>query len=494
MNDLARIALRALDSGRATVRAHPTISLGAAGFVASTVTMIAGGRIGPPKSVIPLTSWFGLLSRNGRGDSYLPGSFMLAGVAVLLILWLIAIRIHHAGSVSERGVWAICAAWTVPFAVGPPLLSNDVFTYAAQGLMLRAGLDPYSVGPSALGNVHAVQAVDPSWRSVPSPYGPLATTFQHLAAAISGGNPLGASIVFRALGIVALVAIGMLAAEIAGPRRRVQALTITVLNPLVLLHVVSAAHLDGLMCVFLLGAVVAANQRRWALGIVLAVAAGAVKAPAFIAVVAIIAVHVQGYRGRRAWRVGARDAVIAAVGTFVVSVIVKNGWGWIHGLNAPALGHTALAPASLISDMFHPIVKAASFDDLAAGGRITALAAAGCISLYLIVTARTRALNRTVGYGMLAIGVLSPVVYPWYLLGGIVTLAPTAREARRDWIVLLSAAGCLLSPPGFSTRISTDLSIVAIVVTLGVIAPRVLARRRAAKAAIPAPVEVGAAR
>lgn len=485
MNDLARLALRTLDSGRATVRAHPSVSLGVAGCAAATVTMVAGGRVGGPKSVIPLTTWLGLLPRNGHGSSYVPGALMLAGIASLLVLWLIAIRIHHAGRVTEWQVWSICAAWTVPFAVGPPLLSNDVFTYAAQGLLLRAGLDPYSVGPSALGNAHAVAAVDPSWRSVPSPYGPLATTLQHLAASISGGDPLGAALVFRALGVVSLVGIGILAAEIAGPRRRIQALSITVLNPLVLLHVVSAAHLDGAMCVLLLGAVVAANQRRWALGIALAVAAGAVKAPAFIGVAAIISVHVQGYRGRRAWQIAARDVGVAAAGTFLVSVIVKNGWGWIHALNAPALGHTALAPASLVSDMLKPIVKAASFDDLAAGGRITALVAAGCIALYLTVTARSRALNRTVGYGMLAIGVLSPVVYPWYLLGGIVCLAPTAREARRDWIVLLSAAGCLLSPPGFSTRISTDLSIISLVVALGVIAPRVLARRRAAQRQVP---------
>src|SRR5579885_1785959 len=105
MNDLARIAVRALDRGRATVRAHPSLSLGAAGFAAATVTMIAGGRIGTTGSVIPLTSWFGLLSRNAGHSSLVPACFMLAGVAVLLVLWLVAIRTHHAGRVSERGVW-----------------------------------------------------------------------------------------------------------------------------------------------------------------------------------------------------------------------------------------------------------------------------------------------------------------------------------------------------------------------------------------------------
>jgi hypothetical protein len=479
MNDLARIGLRVLQIVRAALRARPSLSLAVAGFLAASLTVVAGGRVGTVKSVIPLTTWLGLLSRNGhRAGDYLPGSLTLAGIIALVLLWLLAIRLHHSGTTTDAQVWWVCGAWTTPFVIGPPLLSNDVFTYAAQGLLLRNGFDPYSVGPSALGNVRAVAAVDPSWRSVPSPYGPLSTTIQHLAIAISGGNPLGAAFVFRALGVVCLVAIGLLAAELAGPRR-VQALTITVLNPLLLLHVVSAAHLDGVMCALLLGAVVAANQRKWVLGLLLAAAAGSVKAPGFTAVLAIIAVHNQGYHGRLAWRTAARDIAVAAGGIVGFGLLVPHGWGWINALNTPALGHTSLAPASLIADLYSPVVESASFDDLGTGGRIAALVAAGCIVVYLTLTARQRALDRSVGYGMLAVGILSPVVYPWYLLGGVVTLAPTARGARRDWLVLLSAVGCLLDPPGFTGHISLVLSVAAVGIALCMIAPRVVGRRRA---------------
>jgi hypothetical protein len=272
--------------------------------------------------------------------------------------------------VSERSVWAIATAWATPLILGPPLLSNDVWTYAA--------------------------------------------------------------------------------------------------------------HLDGVMCLLLLGAVVAANQRRWAIGIVLAVAAGAVKAPAFVAIPAIVAVHLQGRRGGARWWALGRDVGLAAACIAGASALVHNGWGWVHALNTPALGHTSLAPATLISDVLRPMVPGASFDDLSTGGRISALAAAGCIVVYVTLTARARALDRTVGYAILAVGVLSPVVYPWYLLGGIVCLAPTARGARRDWIVLLSAVGCVLSPPGFSTGASTAVSIATIVIALLVISPRVRQRRREA--------------
>lgn len=485
MTELARLALRVLRFLRALILAHPTSALAAAGFAAGCTTVIAGGRVGTVKSVIPLSSWFGLLSRNGhRSGEFLPGAIMLGGIMLLLLLWLVAIRFMLSGRTTERQVWIIGGAWAIPFVIGPPLLSNDVFSYAAQGLLLRNGLDPYSVGPSALGDVPAVAAVDPSWRSVPSPYGPLASTIQHLAVAISGGNPLGATIVLRALGVLCLVAIGLLAADLAGPRRA-QALTMTVLNPLLILQVVSAAHLDGVMCVLLLGAVLAGNQRKWALAMVLAAAAGSVKAPAFLAVPAIIAVH-QTYQ--LSWRNLARDVAVGGATVIGSSLMVHNGWGWLGALNTPSLGHTSLAPASLIANIFQPIVSAASYDDLGTAGRITALIAAACIVVYLIVTTQSRALDRTVGYGMLAVAVLSPVVYPWYLLGAVVCLAPTARGVRRDWLVFISAVCCLFDPPGFSRGISTALSVLFIVLCAALLAPRLWAQWR------PQPAKVTAAK
>lgn len=482
MSELNQGTLRALVFVRDQVRSHSATALALTGFMAASVVVVAGGRVGTVKSTIPLTDWMGLLSVQGRrtGD-YLPGTLMLAGILTLIGLWIVAVGLYRSGEGSERRVWCIAGAWSVPFVIGPPMLSNDVWTYAAQGLMQRNGLDPYSVGPSALGNVHVVAAVDPSWRSLPSPYGPLATTVQHLAIAISGGSPLGAAIVFRAVGVACFIAIGLLAADLAGPRR-IQALTLTILNPLLLLHVISGAHLEGVMCALLLGALVAAHQRRWLLAVVLACAAGSVKAPAFIAVLAIIAMHAEGYRGWAAWRITARDIGLAVLSVLGMTVIVRNGWGWLHALNTPTLGHTPLAPASLIGDMFDPVVRAASFDDLAAAGRITTMLAAVCIVMYLTVTARQRALVRTIGYGLLAVGLLGPVVYPWYLLWAVVCLAPTARAAHRDWIVLISAVACVLTPPGFTSTISTNLSVAALVIGGAIMALRHRARSRAGAA------------
>ena len=482
MSDLpptGRRTLRALRTRlAAALRARPSVSLAIGGSVAASVAVTAGGRIGTVKAVIPITNWLGLLSHNGfaMGDA-VPGALMLTGIVVLIWLWLLALRLSRPGrGCSERAVWGIAGAWSLPFVLGPPLLSNDVYSYAAQGLMIRHGFDPYAYGPSVLGNVAAVAGVDPNWRNTPSPYGTVATTIEHLAVAISGGSPVGAVVVFRALAVVSVVAIGLLAAELAGARR-VPALTLTILNPLVLLQIVSAAHFEGVMCALLLGALVAAGQRRWLLAIVLSCASTEVKVPALVAVLAIIAAHALGAPRSAALKIAARDSAAAALSLAGLSLILPDGLGWIGSLNTPALGHTGFAPASLLADLYAPIVRAASFDDLAAGGRITALVAAACAVGYLTVTADRRAVSQTAGFGLLAVGLLSPVLYPWYLLWAIVCLAPTARAARADWLILASALACVLTPPGFTRTVTISLTIAAIGVATLVMGRRVLGRR-----------------
>lgn len=472
--------MRVAHTARRWVSDHPYLVLGAAGFLVGCVIVVSGGRIGPVRTTIPLTSWLGLLSRNGEqpGD-YWASVTMLVGLITLVLLWLVAVRINRPQRCTEATVWWMAAAWGMPFVLGPPLLSNDVYSYAAQGLMARRGYDPYTYGPSVLGNIKALAAVDPSWRSVTSPYGSLASIGEHLAVAISGGSALGAVIVFRAVAVGSAIAIGLLAADLAGPRR-VQALTMTVLNPLLIVHVVSGAHMEGVMCALVLGSLVAASKRHWALAIVLGAAAGSIKAPAYLAMIAVVVVHGLDRPGHISWRFLARDTALAALCLVASTFLVPNGLGWLNGLNTPSLGHTAWAPASMLSSLLTPIVPSASFDDLAAGGRITTMLVAACVVIYLLATARERSLNRTVGYGLIVLALSGPVVYPWYMLWGLVCLVPTARVARLDWLVLASGFFCVIAPPGFGSHTTVTLATIELAVALAMISPRVLARRRAA--------------
>jgi alpha-1,6-mannosyltransferase len=71
-------------------------------------------------------------------------------------------------------------------AARPALLSLDAYSCLAQGEMQRLGLDPYQLGPAALGPSRALAAVDPFWQQARVPYGPLALLLARLCAATGG--------------------------------------------------------------------------------------------------------------------------------------------------------------------------------------------------------------------------------------------------------------------------------------------------------------------
>jgi len=481
MNDLAEKALHAIVVARNHVSGRPVLMLSIGGFVASGTVVFAGGRIGAAPAALPLTSWFGLLAHAGYTvTNLIPGLLMIAGIAALAALWLVALSL--ARTLGERGVWTIATVWAVPFVIGPPLLSTDVYSYAAHGLLARAGLSPYHHAPSALAGQAIVNAIDPNWRSTPSTGGPLSTAIEHLLVEVSAGNPLGAVLLLRALAVVCAVAIGRLAADLAGRRRAAEAVAITALNPAMLLYVVSGAHFEGLFVALLLGALVRAGQRRWILAIVLACAAAGVKPIGLIAVVAILATHAIGHRPHIAWRTAARELALAVGALAVCALVVPYGLGWVGNLGSVTHERTRFAPANLVSDAISPIVPGASFDDLAAGGRVATVLAAVTAVCYLFVTMRNRPLDRTVGFALLAVGVLGPVLYPWFLLWGLPCIAATARRVWRDWVVALSVAACVLTPAGFATRTGTLVTGVGLAVVAAALAARLLARRRAESA------------
>ncbi len=114
-------------------------------------------------------------------------------------------------------------------------------------------------------------------------------------------------------------------------------------------------------------------------------------------------------------------------------------------------------------------MRGASYDDLAAGARIASVSAMVCVIAYLIGTARQRALERTAGYSLVALALLAPVLYPWYLLWGTICLAPTANGTRRVAVLALCAAGCVLTPPGFAPTATNVITGSALAVVAAVV-------------------------
>jgi hypothetical protein len=251
----------------------------------------------------------------------------------------------------------------------------------------------------------------------------------------------------------------------------------TVLNPLLLLFIVSAAHLDGVMIALVLGALVAAMQRQWLRSVALACLAGSVSGQAFVVVPAIVVAHWLAPRRVPAWLLVGRDVLVAAAVTAGCHLLVSDGLGWTGTVSKQFSAHPPFSIASATAKVLAPIVRGASYDDLAAGARITTVTAMVCAFGYLLATIGQRSLERTVAYSLLALALFAPVLYPWYLLWGVLCLAPVATGNRRLVVLALSAAGCVLVPPGFGEITANVLTGCALVAVVGVIA--LVLRRRA---------------
>jgi alpha-1,6-mannosyltransferase len=477
MNDLAEKALHGLQVARREIAARPVPALAVGGFGIAAVIVVTGGRIGAAPAAVPIDRWFGLLPPAGyRIGGVGMGAAMFAAIVALLALWLLTLRVSRQRRFGRAEIWTIAGAWSVPFALGPPTLGTDVYGYVAHGLLARDGHSPYHHDPSALGELRIVAAIDPSWRTARSTDGPLATFVEHLAVSIPAGAVVPAIIVLRVIAIISVIAIGRLAADLAGARASA-ALCVTVLNPAVLIFVVSAAHLVGVMVALLLAALLAASQRKWPRAIIFAGLGAGMKPVALVALLAVVVLHVLGYPVRARWRIAVRDGAIALATLAVVVFCVPFGLGWIGNLGNDLHEHVPIAPASVTSDIVSWIVPSASFDDLATGGRIAAGVAGLTVLGYLFTTIRSRPLDRTVGFALLAAAILAPVVDPQSLLWGVLCLAPTALGARRDWVIALSCAACVLTPVGLGQR-GADYATIAALCLIGlVLVSRLLVRR-----------------
>ena len=483
MNDLAEKALNGLDAARRAIAARPVPALAAAGLVAGAAVVVLGARVGAAPAAVPIDHWLGLLPAAGyRITDVGLGLGLLGAVVALLGCWVLTIHVAHRARLSAHQVWTIAGVWATPFLLGPPLMTTDAFGYVARGLIARAGHDPYLAAPSTLGDLRIVDAIDPTWRGAESTDGPLATLLCHFVVALCGGATVPALLLFRAIAVGSAIAIGALAGELAGPRRRT-ALCLTVLNPAVLLFVVSAAGLTGLLMALLLAALVAARRRHWLAAVALVALAAAIKPVALLGLPIVIAYHLLGARPRAGARLAVRDAAVALAVLAAATLAVPDGLGLLRNLGDAFHEDVAFTPSSIGASVIGLVVPAA-YDDLLTGARIAATVAAAVVICALLATRRLRALEDTLGDSLLTAAVLGPVLYPKFLLWGLLCLAPTARATHRYWVVALSCAACVLTPLGLGPRGGQVAAGIVLVVIAIALAAAIVRWRWSARAAL----------
>lgn len=378
--------------------------------LAGTVLVAVGGLGG---GAVPVDrTWLGLPAGGARD---LGTAAVAGGVLLLLAAWWLARR--HLDDVAPRALVRATALWSAPLLLAPPLFSRDVYAYAGQALAAARGLDPYGVGPGAVGGDVAAN-VDDVWLDTASPYGPAFLGPASLLLRLTDDVD-AAAVLLRLLAVVGLVltalALPTVARACGVPEQR--ALWLGLANPLGLLHGVAGAHNDALMVGLMVAGVAVAlrvtGPARWPAAGALVALAGLVKAPALAALPFLVAAQA-GWPARL--RAGAAAALGAAATAVAVTLATGLGWGWLGTLEAGRARLSLFSPTTGLGTLLGGgDVREAV---LAAGVVVALVVAAGL----LVVTPRLGAV-RALGLALLAVVALSPTVLPWYVLWGVVPLA-----------------------------------------------------------------------
>ena len=358
-------------------------------------------------------------------------------------------------NVPVRHLGWIFALWSLPLLVVPPLFSRDIYSYAAQGLMVSHGINPYHYGPSVLGAGPYVSNVDPLWLNTPAPYGPLFLGIAGFLAKVSFHNELVNLVLLRLLEFIGIILVAVCVPWLARHYHKdpAQAFVLAVLNPLVLLHLLGGAHNDAIMVGLLIAGFTLAKRQHPIWGIVVCTMAAAIKAPAALGVVYI---GWQWLGSEATWRERIRPTIIAGVLSVAVmemlSLITGLGWGWVLHLAEPGTVRSFLAPATavglILGGMLHLIAIPVPTHILLSATSVLGLLLAAVIGLYLLFHSELLGDLAAMGATFLAFVILAPVVQPWYFSWGIITLAFVAKGRLRSFIIWLSILSSFIGLPG----------------------------------------------
>jgi alpha-1,6-mannosyltransferase len=419
------------------------IGVGVLGAVAMVVTGSGIGAIPHPASD---HWWFTVPVGTGIGAHLA----FYASVAVLLAGW-VGVGAHaHGGRLSVPVAWLVLLLWGLPFFLGAPLFSRDLYSYVAQGQLAHRGFNPYLVAPSALGPGNVLSSIATVWRNTASPYGPLFVSASRLGASVGGSSLVAQILVFRVFELVGVV---LMMVSLPPLARRFGhdaglALWLGVLSPLALFSFVSSGHNDALMVGLMLAglALGTGGWLRW--GVALCALAATIKLPAAAGIVFLVADRCTRLDRAARWRVIAESAVITVLVVVAVTVGAGLGWTW--------LGPTALHVPTELKVLITPLVSVGSFvgallhdlglpvsvsDGISAVQALGAVAAVAGI-LWMVLHARGRDPLRLCGLALLLFVVLSPTLWPWYLMWAVAVLA--ASSAQRSKAVAAVAGLAML--------------------------------------------------
>ena len=382
-------------------------------------------------------------------------AMVVAGVVLVLEAWF---RLRHVVWTRIKH-WAVGVWWTLPLLLAPPIFSHDAYSYAAEGWLLRNGLNPYENPISVLPGPFADQAAW-AWRYTTAMYPSLSLRMFEGMVVLGGQDPYYSTLALRIPALLSVALISYFLPRIARSIKMDVAFVawFATINPLVLIDFVGGLHNDSLM----MGLVVVAlwlavrwRRRAW-LGLlwgaaVLGVAAS-IKQPALLAAfaVALIGHPWTSLRLPDTLRALRRLAVSFAVtiAVFVaISLLCGLGFGWVNAMDVPGLALT-LAPFALLAAGLQELFRQAGQDYAGEVARnvvrMVGLGLTAAIIAWQAVTFGRRRPIAFVSRAYLVFAFGGIALYSWYLTwGGL--LVPLARPSERTINVAVGLTSVLLA-------------------------------------------------
>ena len=330
-----------------------------------------------------------------------------------------------------RARWALGAVVLlhVLFALAPPLLSTDVFSYVDYARLGAVhGLNPYVDPPAAAPADPSFALAGGIWRHVPTTYGPLFTLMGYPLARLGVAASVWGEKALAGLAGLACVAAVWSCARARG-RPPLPASLLVGLNPLLLVYGVGGAHNDLLMLALTMAGVLLVLREREAAGAATVVAATAVKATAGVVLPFLVA-------GRRSqWRAAVIGAAGAAAALLALDA-VAFGAGGAHLLTS------LRREQSLVSYNAFPTLTArlAGLPGVFPLDRLLLHLAFGAVVLGLLWAVR-RGMDwvAAAGWALAALMIASAWVQAWYMVWPL-PLAAVGGD-RRLVAAVLAAEG-----------------------------------------------------
>jgi alpha-1,6-mannosyltransferase len=468
------------------VRRSPTWGWAGLGLVGSALAAFTGSRLLGSGAV---RWWY----TAGFPSSHVASKIVFwLGIASLCVAWLGLGRCVDRARLSR--LWWVGALWCLPFLLGPPLFSHDVYSYLAQGTLVHLGHSPYHDAPRTLASLHhqhVLSGVDPFWRKTTAPYGPLFLGVISLMVGVTGSHLVAGAVAIRLLDVLGVVLLAAFVPRLAravgtDPRR---ALWLAVLSPLVLLQLVSPAHNDALMVGLMVAGVALALERRPLVGIALCAVAATVKVPAAAAIAFIVVAWARALpdSSERLIAVAKAVAVTVAIAA-AITVVTGLGLAWIStGLfNTPGRVRLSITPATAlgytVAHALHHVSVSLNGKQFEATVSHVTFAITAAIGLFLLYRTRFDNLVRQLGLLLVGIAIGGPAAWPWYFAWGLALLACWPSVQRSQWIAIAIVVPAFIIIPNGQLALTLSLSpymLLVYVVLLAIAGRRWWSRRGA---------------